>query len=835
MMKGKRRPEYLVFAIGFVLIGIICTVFLAVKLFVAGSSTALDDRGKAMVARAEQMTGTASCAASRIEGGMYSLSDYLVSVFESPQYQLSCEDNNEFARDLVNVIYGESDSSKELDITAMCSASTRQYTVNSLLKDIDRSYKTTGKVSGSGGFGGEVMLSEEFTHDGRILVGIKTSNGVIRYDRKDIRADVLVDGALCHGYFVYKESDQELPDGAKAFELSWDTSESSSGNHNVSIIFRNSGGSCKVLDCGTTDIPEFELLENDRAIPGTLPSGMNSIWYRFNCEDRDAYVNFAGMNRDIKVSLYDLFGNNLGTNDLKDSEYEVLRGKAQDIGAAVKETGIDGISNCFYVRVERAFGVPEEDSIGYMMLTSQDAVRYNGTFMAVVQKDDQVVRMVDENNDLYEEETSKITLLPLNGTLYDMKVRNASSGDEMKLWPRFDSATMEYAYYLSEATPVTISAVSLEGYAAQVTVSKDGRSGTDTGSGYLFELDNGLNTLKVNLRSFSGEEKEYNVYFLCGDDGSSFARNTLSQFPESYYSGLILLHIQHPEYAFTAYNTGVDFEDVVEVQDSGGRSLATFTYNPSYVKPDSRIYDAPDWMAVKPEVIRYYLDPRNFLTIERVFMFERQSFNPMYHTRDGIRSMISGSFMDTDEYDYVEAIYSAAETSGVSPYLLASRIIQEMGYNGSSNLAHGTVSGYEGYYNYYNIGAYASTSDGGPVLLGARYARWGNDPDAQEITEREAAYLLPWDSIDKAITGGALWIANGYINNGQDTLYFQKFDVVDNGTALYDHQYAGYIMMAYSEGYRYYKSYLNTDQLGNSFEFVIPVYGNMPQEFGTKP
>ena len=835
MMKGKRRPEYLVFAIGFALLSILCTVFLMIKLFVAGTPGSLDDRGKAMVARAEQLTGTASCAASRIDGGMYSLSDYLVSVFESPKYQLSCEDNSRFARDLVNVIYGESDTSRELDISAMCSASTRQYAVNSLLKDIDRSYRTTGKVNGSGGFSGEVMLSEEFSHDGRVLMGIKTTTGVIRYEGKDIRADVLVDGALCHGCFIYKENSRELPDGAKEFELSWDTSESSSGNHDISIIFRNAGGVSSILRCGKTDIPEFDLLDNDRAVPGTLPSGTESMWYRFNCEDRDAYVNFAGMSRDIKVSLYDLFGNNVGTNDLKDSEYEVLRGKAQDIAAAVKETGIEGISNCFYVRVERSSGVPLTDDVNYTMLTSCDAVRYNGTYMAVVQKDDQTVRMVDENNDLFEAETSDITLLPLNGTLYDMSVKDASSGEKMKIWPGFDSATMEYAYYLREAVPVTVSAVSLEGYASEVTITKDGRSGSDTGDGTLFELSEGINTVNVHLKSFSGEEKEYSLYFLCGDDGSSFARNTLSKFPESYYSGLILLHIQHPEYAFTAYNVGVNFEDVVEVQDSGGRSLATFTYNPSYVKPDSRIYDAPDWMAVKPEVIRYYLDPRNFLTVERVFMFERQSFNPLYHTRDGIRSMISGSFMDTDEYNYVEAIYNAAETSGVSPYLLASRILQEMGFNGASNLAHGTVSGYEGYYNYYNIGAYASTEAGGPVLNGAKYARWGSDPDAQEITEREAGYLLPWDSIDKAITGGALWIANGYINNGQDTLYFQKFDVVDNGTALYDHQYAGYIMMAYSEGYRYYKSYLNTNQLGNSFEFVIPVYNNMPQEFGVKP
>ena len=59
MMKGKRRPEYLVFAIGFALLSILCTVFLLIKLFVAGTPGSLDDRGKAMVARAEQLTGTA--------------------------------------------------------------------------------------------------------------------------------------------------------------------------------------------------------------------------------------------------------------------------------------------------------------------------------------------------------------------------------------------------------------------------------------------------------------------------------------------------------------------------------------------------------------------------------------------------------------------------------------------------------------------------------------------------------------------------------------------------------------------------------------------------------
>ena len=60
---------------------------------------------------------------------------------------------------------------------------------------------------------------------------------------------------------------------------------------------------------------------------------------------------------------------------------------------------------------------------------------------------------------------------------------------------------------------------------------------------------------------------------------------------------------------------------------------------------------------------------------------------------------------NSDEYDYARIIYEAGENAGVSPYFLASRIIQEMGYNGESALYRGDLTGFEGYYNYYNIKA----------------------------------------------------------------------------------------------------------------------------------
>jgi len=834
MMRGKRRPEYLYLSLLTAAVGIVVTVLMCIMMISSGNPllSRKDAEGLEIIHRAEALAGGESVAENRISAGMYSVSDYLISVFESPEYLTKCDSDEMFAADLARVAYGEYEDKDVTYIMGLLEGDTRQNTISTVMKSIKSSYKATMKVPKGEGTGvANVNITEDFSRDGRVLMGINTASGTMDYTRDDIRADIFIDGAVCHGFLTFDGSDDS---GMRKFNISWDTSQARPGNHEISIIFRTADGRSRSFPAGRIDIPEFEDLANDRAYDGILPASRGVSWYRFNCEDRDCYVNFVGVSDDIRVDLFDLFGNKIGSNDLEGKQNEVLRGKAQDIGEAVRITGINGISNCFYIRVQKGELSSGSEDITYMMIGSPEVAYYNGTYMAVIPQEDGKYRLVDKDLELYEDEAKNIKFLPINGALCALSVTDVTKGEAIELWPGFESQTKEYAYYIEEETRLKVSCISQEGYAAEVTVSSDRSSGSGDYTGCEFDIEQGFNTITFRIDSFTGEQSEYKIYILCGDDDRNF-RSTLEDFPKSYYSGLILLHIQYPDYVFTAYDTGLDFEDVVDVQDSGGRSLATYTYNPSYVKPDSRIYDAPDWMAVKPEVIRYYLDPRNFLRIERIFMFERQSFNPQYHTIEGVRSMIAGSFMDTDEFDYAQAIYNAAGQSGVSPYLLASRILQEMGFYGQSDLATGTVSGYEGYYNYYNIGSYASTSQGGPVLNGARYARWGNDPDAQEITEREEQYLLPWDSIDKAITGGALWIANGYINNGQDTLYFQKFDVVDNGTGLYDHQYAGFIMMAYSEGYRYYKSYKETDQLGNSFEFIIPIYDNMPEEYGYLP
>ena len=182
-----------------------------------------------------------------------------------------------------------------------------------------------------------------------------------------------------------------------------------------------------------------------------------------------------------------------------------------------------------------------------------------------------------------------------------------------------------------------------------------------------------------------------------------------------------------------------------------------------------------------------------------------------------------GNNAETDvTVTYAQAFMNAAESYDVSPYHLVSRVIQEVGTNGSRSVS-GTEPGYEGIYNYYNIGAYQSSD---PVI---NALKWASTPSSNE------KYLRPWNSRYKAILGGAKYIATGYISVGQNTLYLQKFDVVANG-GLYSHQYMSNIMAASSEGIRTYNKYSNMGQLSNSFTFLIPVYDNMPNlPAGVKP
>lgn len=327
-----------------------------------------------------------------------------------------------------------------------------------------------------------------------------------------------------------------------------------------------------------------------------------------------------------------------------------------------------------------------------------------------------------------------------------------------------------------------------------------------------------------------------------GSQGSSDADfesyMTKQGFPESYKPYLRKLHEQHPKWIFTAQKLGVDWNTALKEECVVGRNLVHSSALASWKSMEKGAYDFNggywygldgSWVAASKEIIMYYMDPRNFLNDTYIFMFENQSHDPSYQTESGVKTILADTFMsgsytcpDTKKkYTYSQTFMDAAKKSGVSPYHLASRCRNEQGVNGAPQ-SLGTVKGYENYFNFFDIQAYA-TSTMTAAEMGCKYAKTTNP-----------TYLLPWTNQYKSIVGGSIFLGTGYITKGQDTLYLQKFDMVDGGNGLYYHQYMTCVFGQANEAISLKNAY-SQDILNSAMEFKIPVYNNMPDKLCPKP
>ncbi len=837
-----RRIEYIAAALLFAVLGAVVAVITALSL-----DTGISDPDRKtlktaddIVVRAGSLTSISDdevrIAKARVEDGLISCGDYVISVMTSPEYLLKGISDEQFANDLCTVIYGEAKQNKVNNILGDLKQYSRVAAIDRALASESRKLRATGNPTGQGSVISSVSLEKTSDSPEQYTVGIKESKGSYTATGDEVRTDFFVDGSLFYGYLKYSVDKSGSNSNYKEFVLSWDTADCAPGRHEVYALLRSSDGRGTVISGGEITIPEKLAIEPGSVEESFIPAGKPDSWYMIDCKEENCYINFAGLSDDIRVSLYDLKGELIGTNENPGIPYAMLRGKKQDADAVAEETGITGVSNCFYVCVSRASTSTDiEKDVGFTMIQTRECAYFDGTYMAVTD-DGSNVKLKDMANNTYDVEREKAGIVPINGTLSSLIMDDYASAKNVDLYPKFDYLVRDYGFYAGNTKGIALRCAALEGYSADIKIIADSNGQErELTQGEIFELPQGETEITLKITSFDGFADSYTIYLLNGNDSGGFYQNTLSKFPASYYSGLWLLHNLKPSYVFKPYYTNLSFNTALEAESSYGRSLIEKSSYPSFVKPNSKVYDKPDWMAAKPEVVSYFMDPRNFFTPEKIFMFEMLGFDPKVHTIDGVKEIIKGSFMDGVDQDYANMIFEAGKEAGVSPYFLASRIIQEMGYKGESALSRGEVTGFEGFYNFYNIGAYATTDPGGAVINGAKYAQWGKDWDGKEITDQEASFLLPWTSADKAIKGGAKWIASGYIDKGQNTLYFQKFDVLDDGTEKYNHQYAQNIMMAYSEGRRYYRSYASIGMTDAGFEFVIPVYNYMPDTYGSLP
>ncbi len=289
-------------------------------------------------------------------------------------------------------------------------------------------------------------------------------------------------------------------------------------------------------------------------------------------------------------------------------------------------------------------------------------------------------------------------------------------------------------------------------------------------------------------------------------------------FPVSYYAKLKELHTKHPNWIFKGVNTYRNWTHILNDESVLGMSLyqlsssrksagyeaylstASGAYN--WATDKFSPYDGSTWMNANRETIAYHIDPRNFLTESYIFMFEDLGYNSSY-TKDDVEKIIKS--------DYTNYILEASKASNISAMFLASRIKQEgvlitKATTGENFVCDGKT--YSGYYNFYNIGA---TSGADPVTNGLCYAM-----------------AKGWNTPEKAIKGGAQFLSGSYINQGQYTNYFQKWNVSSSTQSNITHQYMTNIEAPRSESSIIYSSYKNINILDSSFVFYIPYFNNMP-------
>ncbi len=314
--------------------------------------------------------------------------------------------------------------------------------------------------------------------------------------------------------------------------------------------------------------------------------------------------------------------------------------------------------------------------------------------------------------------------------------------------------------------------------------------------------------------------------------------SSLVNYPE-IYTAVQEMKTAHPNWTFTILYTGLDWDTVI-YNETTALHTRSLVHN-SLIVGDINDWICPTcyttpqdngtWLCASNKTASYYIDPRNWLNETYIFAFETLSFNSNVHTLEGVQAMLAGTFMDTSTITYIDTngnqqvinksyaqvIFEAAQTNGISPYHLAARIIQEQG-SGNNALISGKKEGYVGYYNYFNIGASGDTES--EIIINGL---------TRAVNEG-------WTTPELSINGGASFLKGGYIGNYQDTLYLQKYHV-DNSSkyALYGHQYQQNVSAPYTEGLEVRDTYEELGILESNFNFIIPIYENMPTTASEKP
>ena len=115
-------------------------------------------------------------------------------------------------------------------------------------------------------------------------------------------------------------------------------------------------------------------------------------------------------------------------------------------------------------------------------------------------------------------------------------------------------------------------------------------------------------------------------------------------FPSSYKTKLKSLHKSHPNWVFVSVQTKDNWATTLKnemyptrslyqsLRDGSKAFLSTADGDYNWYTDKFTVYDGSTWYQANEATVAYFMDPRNFLVEDRVFMFEDVLYYPSYQT-----------------------------------------------------------------------------------------------------------------------------------------------------------------------------------------------------------
>lgn len=272
---------------------------------------------------------------------------------------------------------------------------------------------------------------------------------------------------------------------------------------------------------------------------------------------------------------------------------------------------------------------------------------------------------------------------------------------------------------------------------------------------------------------------------------------------------------ERPGWKIRIMETGLDWNEVIRREGDGvgrsPRSLVQGKYGEWIVS--NQTYDNGSWRAASDKAISYVMDPRNWLNPNNSSILQFMQLSYFEVSDENVKVALKDTFFDN--MDNARIINNVSRDYNINVFFVVARIIQEQGYKGSATWKMDSDG--KSYYNPFNINAS------------------GNGVSEIIKNALQRAKDKGWDTFEKGLRGGIEKIGTDYINEKQDTLYLQKFDVESKGT-LYSHQYMQNIDAPRTEA-SILKSKMDkiNGVLDNNVVLLIPVYNNMPATPAAEP